>query len=134
MIGVIQKKITNFFTLVLANFVDVLIIRHQKFCNNMHIIYKTHFTVYIIFRRCYFFIEWRIDLYLIGISWFNKRLWQLRYASDDSNRLLVTLNCKNFGMSFSFFHNCKNSKSSKAFLYLKSNFSNFWTLLTKPSP
>ena len=51
MIGVIQKKITNFFTLVLANFVDVLIIRHQKFCNNMHIVYKTFIFYGFIFNR-----------------------------------------------------------------------------------
>ena len=30
----------------------------------------------------------------------------LRYASDDSNRLLATLNCNNFEMSFSFLHDC----------------------------
>ena len=65
-----------------------------------------------------------VVLYLIEIYWFSKRLWQLRYASDDSNHLLDTLNFKNFRMSFSFLHNCRNSKSNKAFLYLKSNFSN----------
>ena len=76
----------------------------------------------------------RIVLYLIDISWLSKRLWQLRYASDDSDCLLATSNYKNFGMRFSFLHDCKNSKSSKAFLYLKSNFPNFWTFLIKPSP
>ena len=30
----------------------------------------------------------------------------LRYASDDSNRLLASLNCNNFEMSFSFLHDC----------------------------
>ena len=34
-------------------------------------------------------------------------------------------------MSFSFLHDCRNSKSSKGFLYSKSNFSNFRTFLTR---
>ena len=34
-------------------------------------------------------------------------------------------------MSFSFLHDCRNSKSSKSFLYSKSNFSNFRTFLTR---
>ena len=53
MIGVIQKKITKFFTLVLANFVDVLIIKHQRFCNNMYIIYKTFIFYGFIFNRLF---------------------------------------------------------------------------------
>ena len=53
MVGVIQKKITKFFTLVLANFVDVLIIRHQRFCNNMYIIYKTFIFYGFIFNRLF---------------------------------------------------------------------------------
>ena len=134
MIRVIQKNIMKFLTLVLPNFVDVLIIRHQKFFNNMHIIYKTHFIVELFFIDVILLLSARIDLCLIDISWFNKGFWQLRYASDDSNRLLATWNCKNFGMSYSFSHDCENSKSSKAFLYLKSDLSNFRTFLTKPSP
>ena len=133
-IKVIQKEIMKFLTLVLANFVDVLIIRHQEFCNNMRIIYKLISLYKLFFTDVILLLTARIVLYLIDISWFNKRFWQLRYASDDSNCLLATLNCKNFGISFSFLHDCKNSKSSKAFLYLKSNFSNFRTFLTKPSP
>ena len=72
---------------------------------------------------CYY-LSVRIVLYLVENSWFNKRLCQLRYASDDSKRLLATSNCKDFGISFSFLHDCRNSKSSKGFLYLKLNFSN----------
>ena len=125
MIRVIQKNIVQFLTLVLVNFVDVLIIRYQKFCNNMHIIYKTHFTVYIIFDTCYFIIECP-DRFIFNRQ--GSKIRSLRFYKDiivmvwlrkSGNLRSLILNIEKLYWIWSFYNHARKKNSFRSSYSLK---------------